>query len=408
MSILEKLSCLNEVNLIWNSLPQARLVGGAVRDLLVGNNIADVDMATPEPPELIMETLKNAGIPVIPTGLSHGTVTAIINHHPYEITTLRKDVVTDGRHAQVVWTDSWEEDAARRDFTINAMFCDREGKIWDFYNGKQDLLSGKIRFVGNAKERIEEDVLRSLRFFRFYARYGKQILDEDAVTAIQQTTHLLKNLSAERVWSELKRILTGPMTADIMQMMDHYDVLSALLPFGYDVSFFTKMIQMDAPNHPILRLAGLVTGEGNVISKHLRLSRQEEQLLHALQKTWNIHSQDNDIQLRQLRALFDLELLIYCSWMKQLRNDQPSSEWDRWRERLAAIEQPVFPVKGKDLFQYNVKPGVEMGEALSQIKQWWLQHGCYGDLQDCLEWFKNNKEKRIDINYLIFTDKWFK
>ncbi|MDI2112397.1 CCA tRNA nucleotidyltransferase [Commensalibacter nepenthis] len=408
MSVLEQLSCLDEVKLLWNYLPQARLVGGVVRDLLAGKNIADVDIATPEPPELIIETLKSAGISVVPTGLSHGTVTAIINHHPYEITTLRKDVVTDGRHAQVIWTDSWEEDAARRDFTINAMFCDQDGIIWDFYNGQQDLLSGNVRFVGNAKERIEEDVLRSLRFFRFYARYGKGVLDEDAVIAIQQTTHLLKNLSAERVWSELKRILTGPMTDDIIQMMDQYDVLSELMPFGYDVSLFKKLIQMQAPNHTILRLAGLVTGESDIVAKQLRLSRQEDQLLKALQKDWNIDPRDSEIELRQLRALFDLELLIYCSWMKQLRTGQISSEWNQWRDRLVAIEPLIFPVKGKDLFQYNVKPGIELGEILSQIKFWWLQNGCYADQRDCLEWFKNNREKRIDINYLIFADKWFK
>lgn len=397
MSILEKLSCINALNQLWDCLPQARLVGGVVRDLLANKPIADIDIATPEPPEAVMATLQKAGITVIPTGLSHGTVTALIDHTPYEITTLRKDIVTDGRHAQVVWTDDWQEDAARRDFTINAMFCDRDGKVWDFYQGQQDLLSGVVRFVGNAKERIEEDVLRSLRFFRFYARYGKEPINTEAVTAIQQTTNLLKTLSAERVWSEIQRILIGPMADGIVQQMDQYGVLEEIFPFGYQLSFFQKMVRLDAPKDAVLRLSGLVSASSQIVAKQLRLSRKQEKLLSAFQQDSEVSLENTEMQKRQLRAEYDLEILIGQSWIKQTASViEDSEQWNQWRHSVSLIERPIFPVMGQDLIQLGVHPGPIIGNSLKIIKDWWLKNGCYASQEECLKWFKGHKNERIN------------
>lgn len=397
MSILEKLSCINALNQLWDYLPQARLVGGVVRDLLVNKPIADIDIATPEPPETVMAILQKAGVTVIPTGLSHGTVTALIDHTPYEITTLRKDIVTDGRHAQVVWTDDWQEDAARRDFTMNAMFCDRDGKIWDFYQGQQDLLSGTVRFVGNAKERIEEDVLRSLRFFRFYARYGKEPIDTEAVIAIQQTTYLLKTLSAERVWSEIQRILIGPMADGIVQQMDQYGVLKEILPSGYQLPFFQKLVQLGAPQDAVLRLARLVSASSQIVAKQLRLSRKQEKLLWAFQQDSEVSLENTEIQKRQLRAEYDLEILIGQSWIKQTVSViEDSEQWNQWRHSVSLIERPIFPVMGQDLIQLGVQPGPIIGNTLKIIKDWWLKNGCYASQEECLKWFKGHKNERIN------------
>lgn len=397
MGVIEKIPYLDDVNQIWNSLPDARLVGGVVRDLLANKPIADIDLATLEPPEKVMEILRSKGISVIPTGLSHGTVTAVIRHRPYEITTLRKDVVTDGRHAQVIWSNSWEEDAARRDFTINAMFCDKEGRIWDFYHGQEDLKVGKVRFVGIAKERIQEDVLRILRFFRFYARYGNGKPDGEAIDAIQSLNFLLSNLSAERVWSELQKILTGPIADQITGMMDQYGILSELMPFGYDLSFFQKLIQLGAPSQNILRLAGLVTASSQTVAKKLRLSRKQEKLLWGLQKDYNIHYLNTEIQKRQLRAEYDLELLIGKSWLLQTMSCLSESKaWDLWRQSIMNMEQPIFPIMGQDLINIGIQPGPDMGKAIKTIQEWWLHNGCYADQQECLKWFKSHRDERIN------------
>ena len=168
---------------ILTALPRARVVGGAVRDAIAGRGVADIDLATPAPPEVTSAALEAAGFRVIPTGLAHGTVTAVRDGRPFEITTLRRDVATDGRHAEVAWTDDWREDAARRDFTINAMSLDRAGTVHDYFGGQEDLAAGIVRFVGEPGRRIAEDYLRILRFFRFLARYGRGARDTAALEA---------------------------------------------------------------------------------------------------------------------------------------------------------------------------------------------------------------------------------
>ena len=184
-------------------------MGGCVRDTLVGRAVADIDLATPDPPDDVIRALAEAGLRSVPTGLKHGTVTAISDHRGFEVTTLRRDVATDGRHADVVWTDDWRIDAARRDFTINAMSMAADGTVSDFFDGRADLSAGHVRFVGDASARIAEDYLRILRFFRFQARYGRQAPAADTLAALRDGAGGLAILSPERVWSEFKRILFG-------------------------------------------------------------------------------------------------------------------------------------------------------------------------------------------------------
>jgi tRNA nucleotidyltransferase/poly(A) polymerase len=194
------------VTALLRTIAPARFVGGAVRDWLLGRQVADIDIATSLPPTTVVERLNGSGIRVIPTGLDHGTVTALLNTRAYEITTLRRDVETDGRHARVAFTDDWAEDAARRDFTMNALYAEPDGTIYDPTGGLDDLEIGLVRFIGDPMQRIEEDRLRLLRYFRFFAWYGQVApvpADLDACRALAGT---LGNLSVERVWIELKKV----------------------------------------------------------------------------------------------------------------------------------------------------------------------------------------------------------
>lgn len=391
MNILENLTDKSNLQKLWSIFPSARLVGGAVRDLLIKRPVSDIDMATPEAPDLILDKLKKAEIKAIPTGIAHGTITAIVNHCSYEITTLRKDIKTDGRHAQVAWTDNWQEDAARRDFTINALYCDQTGKIWDFYQGQEDLVQGRVRFIGEAEARINEDFLRILRFFRFYARYGQGKPNKDAIKAIQKYAMDLRLLSAERIWSELQKIITGPKANEIISMMDDYKVLPVVMPFDYSLHNFDQLIRIGVPSEVIVRLAGLVKVEAYQVSRQLKLSRQQTKFLQALQKPLPLSVYDTDKQLIQFRADYDLDVLLGKSWLEQIKTD--SSEhilWTQWRERVALIPQPVFPLSGKDLLALGIEKGPVMGKTLYQIRKWWLDGGCIATIKECIEWFKNH------------------
>ena len=177
----------------------ARFVGGCVRDWVLGRPISDIDIAVDKPPETVMKALEAADIKVVPTGLKHGTVTAIVKSRPFEITTLRRDVETDGRHAIVAFTDDWREDASRRDFTFNALYADRAGTIYDYFDGQTDLKAGRVRFIGDPEQRIAEDRLRVLRFFRFHARFGKPPFDGPSFDACRRNAATVNGLSGERV-----------------------------------------------------------------------------------------------------------------------------------------------------------------------------------------------------------------
>ena len=217
------------------ALPGARAVGGAVRDALAGRPIHDVDIAAPLPPAAIAQRLTRAGLKVFETGLAHGTVTAVLAGEPVEVTSLRRDVATDGRHAEVEWTTDWREDAARRDFTINAMSLSADGALWDYFGGRGDLAAGRVRFVGDAAVRLAEDYLRALRFFRFQARYGRGAPDPEAMAAIRAAVPGLARLSVERVWMELKRLLEAPDPTAALALMAETGVLAAVLPEGFDL-----------------------------------------------------------------------------------------------------------------------------------------------------------------------------
>src|SRR6266849_2589102 len=209
---------------------EVRFVGGSVRDALLGSPIGDIDIATPAPPERIIELLQKRGIRVLPTGLAHGTVTAIVPPRHFEITTLRRDVETYGRRARVAFDADWAADAARRDFTINAIFLDPDGTVHDPVGGLADLQARRVRFVGDPATRIAEDVLRLLRYYRFEARFGTGCGDPQARAACRAAAHLLPTLSGERVCQELVKLLVTPDPIAALQMMQEDGVLAVALP----------------------------------------------------------------------------------------------------------------------------------------------------------------------------------
>jgi poly(A) polymerase/tRNA nucleotidyltransferase (CCA-adding enzyme) len=353
-------------------LPDARIVGGAVRDALVGAPVADIDLATPEPPEVSQARLADAGLRVLPTGLAHGTVTAISNDRPFEITTLRRDVSTDGRHAEVAWTTDWRADAARRDFTINAMSLDRRGSVHDYFEGRADLAAGTVRFVGDPATRIAEDYLRSLRYFRFFARYAKGPPDAAATAAIRDAVPGLARLSAERVWSELKRILAAPDPAGAVGLMAELGVLAAIMPEGAAPARLTALLAANAPPDPLLRVAALLTGDAAAFGARLSLARAETDRLVALRAGALPRPDASDADLRRLLADEDGAVLIDRTFVA----GGAGPAWESLRARIAATPRPIFPLEGRDALALGAAPGPAIGVALRQTRAAWLAAGC--------------------------------
>ncbi|MEJ1976768.1 MAG: CCA tRNA nucleotidyltransferase [Acetobacteraceae bacterium] len=352
---------------LFAALKQARLVGGCVRDALAGQPVADFDLATPDPPDAVMAALAAAGLRAIPTGLDHGTVTAVIGGRGFEITTLRRDILTDGRHAQVAWTADWREDAARRDFTINAMSMAADGTLYDYFGGQADLQAGRVRFVGDADARVAEDYLRILRFFRFQARYGRGEPDPAALAAIAAGVPGLARLSVERVWSELKRILAAPDPSAALSLMARLGVLAAVVPEGADPARVSGL-----PPDPILRTAALLTGDPATFAARLKLSAAEAEHLAALRGPAPC---GDDSDLRRALADTPLAVLTGRSWLA----GQPPA----MRARLAALPRPVFPLEGRDVVALGVPPGPRVGALLRQVRAWWMAGGCLAGPSDC-------------------------
>jgi poly(A) polymerase/tRNA nucleotidyltransferase (CCA-adding enzyme) len=361
---------------ILAALPNARLVGGCVRDWLAGRPVTDTDLATPEPPESVLAALQAANLRAIPTGLAHGTITAISKGCPFEITTLRRDIRTDGRHAEVAWTDDWQQDAARRDFTINAMSLDRTGHLHDYFAGAADLSAGRVRFVGEAGRRIAEDYLRVLRFFRFHARYGRGEPDADAAQAISASTNGLGILSPERVWSELKRILALPDPIPTLSLMHRLGVLEAVLSEARDLPHLSRLVEAGAPPDPLLRLAALLTGDPNALAARLRLANAERDRLAQLKSGPVPSADDDDATLRRLLADEPTDLLVDRTWLQGIDGSV--------RRRLSAQARPVFPLEGRDALALGMTPGPGVGLALAEIRRWWLERGCIDGRAECL------------------------
>ena len=366
---------------VLRALPAARLVGGCVRDAIAGRAVADIDLATPDVPAAAAAALAAAGLRVIPTGLAHGTLTVLSGGARFEVTTLRRDVETDGRHAVVAWTTDWAEDAARRDFTINAMSLEPSGAVFDPFGGRSDLAAGRVRFVGEAAARIAEDALRVLRFFRFQARYGRGEPDGEAVAAIAAAVGDLARLSGERVWGELRRILAAPEPAGAFALMERLGVLGAVLP-GARAEGLARLVAAEGPGDEVLRLAALL-GEGadaEAVAARLRLSGAERARLGALLVAEGPGPGEGEAGLRRWLAEVEGDVLAGRAWLRG--GDGPG--WATLRARLAAAGRPVFALEGRDVVAMGVAPWPEVGRLLRVVRAWWVEGGCVAGREACL------------------------
>jgi poly(A) polymerase len=354
------------------ALPDARVVGGAVRDWLAGRAVSDIDLATAWPPDVVTTALEQAGLRAVPTGVAHGTVTALSGGRGFEVTTLRRDVETDGRHAVVAFTDDWRQDAARRDFTFNALSLTRDGMVFDYFAGRADLAAGIVRFVGDPATRIAEDALRILRFFRFHARYGRGAPDPAALAGIKVGLAGLAILSAERVWSEILRILAAPDPSGAVALMAELGVLAAILPEGANPWALERLVATGAPADPLLRFAALSTGPAEAVGARLRLSGAEREMLAALQS--GAPPCGDDAALRRALADAPGEVLVGRAW---LAGDSGLAA------RLSAMRRPVFPLEGRDVLALGLSEGRHVGELLRGVRQWWLDGGCVADAAAC-------------------------
>jgi poly(A) polymerase len=377
---------------------EARAVGGAVRNTLMGLPVVDVDIATTATPDEVAAMVESAGLKAVATGLGHGTVTVIVNHHPFEVTTLRLDVETFGRHATVRFTQDWAEDARRRDFTMNALYAGADGAVYDPLGGLDDIMARRVRFIGEARERIREDYLRILRFFRFNADYGVGPLDEEGVLACVRERKGLRELSAERVRAEMFRLLVAPDALRALEAMYDAGLLLEVLGAPPRLALFGRMASLEgalglSPN-PVRRLcamAVMIPEDAERLAARLKLSRAEGRLLSAMSKSgcanWRgtgvggrsgggVGELARDASEQPARlALYRLEREVFearvlDAWVRMGVNVEDES----WRRLFKLPERwtpPEFPLKGADLMDVGVKRGPELGEMLRRLEARW-------------------------------------
>ncbi len=344
----------------------ARYVGGAVRDTLLGQPVKDIDIATTLDPQAVIARLKDAGIRAIPTGIEHGTVTALLAQGPVEITTLRHDVSTDGRRATVAFAQDWREDAARRDFTINALYADPATReVFDWFGGLDDLRARRVRFIGDARQRIREDHLRILRYFRFQARFGSQPPDAQAESACQELAATLKGLSRERIGMEMMNLLGLPDPAPTVARMAELDVMAQILPEA-DVTALAALVdeerrQAIAPD-PLRRLASLLPADVTLaeqVAARFRLSGAQKKRLKAAaaRDAWPDDPRALAYRLGRDCAL-DRLLLAGCD-----------------ASPLAGWELPVLPLKGGDIVAAGITAGPKVTRVLRAVEDRWIAEG---------------------------------
>jgi poly(A) polymerase len=368
----------------------ARLVGGCVRDAVLGKLAHDVDIASQLEPHAVIDALQAAGIKTVPTGLAHGTITAIVNSRPVEVTTLRRDVATDGRHAEVAFTTDWHEDASRRDFTMNALYCDKHGTLFDPTGiGIDDARAGLVRFVGDPDQRVGEDYLRILRFFRFHAWYGKGPLDEKGLKACARHLNGMAKLSVERVWMELKRLLGAPDPRAVLLAMAETGVLAAILPEAKGLEALQHdgaveggvFIDLD----PMQRLMALLPRDPAQIAAliaRLKLSNAEgERLLAWAKDQTAIRFDLSQREVRQALYWMGKPLFLDRAFLA-LAHDFEARHHEHWQAMIALANEfvaPRFPITGEDVLRAGARPGPAIGQILGALEHWWVEQDFIDD-----------------------------
>ncbi|XP_012553579.1 CCA tRNA nucleotidyltransferase 1, mitochondrial [Hydra vulgaris] len=374
---------------------EIRIVGGAVRDVLLGNPAKDIDLSTTATPQQMVEVFSENKIRFIETGLAHGTLTAHYNGRDFQVTTLRYDIKTDGRHAKVEFTNDWKLDAERRDLTFNSMSMDVNAVLYDYFNGENDLKQGVVRFVGNVENRIREDYLRILRYFRFYGRIAPNIHshDEKTLNTIKTLSEGLKNLAVERIWLEVSKILTGPLAPHLLLLMQQLNVTESI---GFPIvlednlklfeTVWTQTRNVDVS--PVTLLVTLLENEkimedfgskwklsnkerimGLFIISHRSLRNYSEKCpLKPYQDLIVLNSSKGDASVRERVR----QLMFYHGKITE------SFELDKW-------DIPIFPITGLDLKNCGIKQGPEFGKILIKLKKIWMNSYYCDSKEDLLK-----------------------
>ena len=371
---------------------EARVAGGAVRNALMGLPVGDIDIATTLRPEEVVERAKAAGIKAVPTGIDHGTVTLVLDGQGFEVTTLRRDVETDGRHAQVAYGTDWQVDAERRDLTINALYADAAGEVIDLVGGLADIETRNVRFIGDAEARIAEDYLRVLRFFRFFAYYGKGRPDAEGLRACARAKDKLGMLSAERIWSETKKLLAAPDPSRALLWMRQTGVLTAILPetekWGIDAvhALVAAEQAMSWTPDPILRLAAIVPDVPErleAMARRLRMSNAEAARLQAWAMTPPLPDEVTDVGFDRILYRHGIEgvrMRLRLGLAKARASAQENPIAMRKSARLSvlsvrcdAYRRPIFPLSGADVLAAGVPAGKRVGEVLGALEALWVE-----------------------------------
>ncbi|MEQ8355121.1 MAG: CCA tRNA nucleotidyltransferase [Kiloniellaceae bacterium] len=388
---------------------EIRFVGGCVRDALAGRPVKDVDLATPDTPETVTTLLRAAGIKAVPTGLDHGTVTAVAGRRPFEITTLREDVETDGRHAKVAYTDDWQADAARRDLTFNAMSCSPDGRLYDPFGGRADLAAGRVRFVGNPRERIREDYLRLLRFFRFQAYFGRVPPDAETLAVAREEAPHLGGLSGERVRAELLRLLAAPDPLPVLDLMAGDDILGAVLPdlAGTAALRCLLALELEESEAPLLRLGALLAPSAEVAEAaagRLRFSNAEKADLVMLGDPQQVLGESAAVLTKGYgdpAVRHALAIALHRAGPAQVRNALvvayarlAASDRDAEAAAGAGLETALaiagawrprrFPLTGGDVLDLGFTAGPDVGSLLRAVEDWWLDEDFLPGRDACL------------------------
>jgi len=368
---------------------EARIAGGAVRNALLGEDVADVDIATTSLPEESARRAKEAGFKAVPTGIEHGTVTVVAGGRPYEVTTLRADVETDGRRARVRFGRDWKADAERRDFTINALYATADGDVVDLVGGLADLRSRTLRFIGDAEARIREDYLRILRFFRFFAWYGDGRPDADGLRACARLKDGMDRLSAERVWHELKRLLGAPDPRRALLWMRQTGVLTKVLPesekWGIDAiqGLVAAEGELGWAADPLLRLEAMLPPDPDrmqAFAGRLKLSGAESRRLQEWAASPPLAAAVTDAEAARHLYRHDRQsvldrLRLALAAARARGAEREAADLLRLLDFAGKWEKPVFPLKGSDLKSLGIPPGPELGTLLRRLEEEWIVSG---------------------------------
>ena len=388
--------CMKIFSLLNEKEDTARFVGGCVRDSIIGLKTNDIDIATKLNPEDVVKILGSESIKVVPTGIDHGTVSVFSKDFNFEITTLRSDISTDGRHAEVIFSDSWEEDSLRRDFTINSIYLKQNGELYDPHNGIQNLKDKKIIFIGNPDERINEDYLRILRFFRFNAFYGNNNLklSSDSIKACTKNKNKIKKLSSERVQNEFFKILNSSDPYFIVSIMRKIEILDLLFEHKVETKIFKKLLLIEKENsfskNHILRFASLALKNKKINSNNLQMfnfsKKERKELCLLTNQEFEIHNKLNKSDIKKILYSIDrktLKDMAKLSWA--LSNNRVTNK--NWKNVLSQIDKvaiPIFPLKAKDILDYGLEEGPIIGEILKTVEQDWIDSNFEHNKEDLL------------------------